>query len=317
MKGSGLRLGGSIAVTAGLALMLCCGTAAAAVTADPAVTILYVKGDAEANQIQVDCGTGIVLLNGAPAADGHANCADLKKLEVFGFGGDDTISLTGFPKHSPGEESGLFGEYGKGNEVEIAALGGDGNDSVAGDASAALYSGGEGDDSIRSVNSFIPALLGGPGNDTIASGSILSFMFGGGGNDHLISDGFVNFALGGDGADLVSGSPTPDLADGGEGPDTLVGNGGPDFLIGEAGKDSLFGGTGPDLLVGSGGRDDLRGGPGADIKFQSTVPKRKLNGALDALSPGDSGFTISRKWAHKLLRLASAAPAAPSSSLLP
>jgi Ca2+-binding RTX toxin-like protein len=316
MKGLALRFGGSIAVGT-IALLALAGIAQAAVTADPAVTILYVKGDAESNQLQVDCATGIVLLNGAPAADGHANCADLKKLEVFGFGGDDTISLTGFPKHSPGEESSLFGEYGEEDEVEIAVHGGDGNDSVAGDASAALYSGGEGDDSVRAVNSVAPALLGGPGNDTVGSGSLLSFMFGGDGNDHLISDGFINFALAGKGADLISGSPTPDLADGGEGPDTLVGNGGSDFLIGEAGKDSLFGGTGPDLLVGSGGRDDLRGGPGADTEFQSNVSKRKLNDALDALNPGDSGFTISRKRAHKLLRLASAAPAAPWSSLLP
>jgi Ca2+-binding RTX toxin-like protein len=314
MTGSALRLGGSIA-TAAIALLSLAGIAQGAVTADPAVTILYVKGDAEANQIQVDCSTGIVLLNGAPAADGHANCADLKKLEVFGFAGDDTISLTGFTKHSPGEEN-FFDENGD-EEIKIAAYGGDGNDSVAGDASITLYSGGQGDDSIHTVNSFAPALIGGPGNDSIDTGSLFSFMFGGDGNDHLTSSGFINFALGGDGADLISGGRTPDLEDGGNGPDTLVGNGGPDFLVGEAGRDSLFGGTGRDLLVGARGRDKLRGGPGRDREIQGTVSKRKLNQALDDLGSDEGNFTISKKRVHKLLRLANAAPGAPLSNLLP
>jgi Ca2+-binding RTX toxin-like protein len=296
-----LRLGGSIAVSAGLALMLCGGTAAAAVSADPAVTILYVKGDAEANQIQVDCSTGIVLVNGAPAADGHASCADLKKLEVFGFAGDDTISLTGFPKHPPHEEGDFFGEYGSEDEVEIAAYGGDGNDDVAGDAIQTL-NGGAGDDRVRAVNSTTTEYLGGPGDDTLEGGALIELMLGGKGNDHLKPAGIFSFAIGQDGADLVSGSPGPDLAIGGNGRDTLVGNGGPDLLVGGVGRDSLFGGASRDLLVGGRGRDTLRGGPGGDREFESSVPPKVTNRSLRTIGERTGEATVVERLANKLLR---------------
>lgn len=284
-----------------MTLLALAGFAQAAVTADPAVTILYVKGDAEANQIQVDCSTGIVLVNGAPAADGHASCADLKKLEVFGFAGDDTISLTGFPKHSRHDEGSFFGDYGGGDEVEIAAYGGDGNDDVAGDAIQTL-SGGAGDDTVRAVNSTATELSGGPGNDTLEGGALIELMLGGKGNDHLKPAGILSFDFGQDGADLVSGSPGPDLAIGGKGPDTLVGNGGPDLLVGGAGNDSLFGGGSRDLLVGGRGGDTLRGGPGDDREFESSVPPKVIDDSFRVIGKRSGAARLVKRLANKLLR---------------
>ena len=299
MSLAGLRIA---VATVGLSLGVLSGTAAAAVTADPAVTILYVKGDAEANQIQVDCGTGIVLVNGTPAADGHANCADLKKLEVFGFGGDDTISLTGFPKHHDADNpfAELFGD-----KPEFAVYGGDGNDNVAGDAGSALYSGGAGNDVVRDVTTFSPVLLGGPGSDIITSFSSLAVLLGGEGADHLNAVAPFSFALGGKGRDVFTGGSSFDLAAGGSGADKMAGNGGRDLLIGEGGPDSLFGGGDADLLIGSAGRDRLRGGPGRDRSFQANPSKRILKEAIKAVFQGGPSPVINkaRRSALRLLDL--------------
>ncbi len=271
--------------TAALALA---GTAApvhAAITTDPAVTVLYVKGDAEPNQIQVDCRSGIVTVNGSPAADGHASCVDLKKLEVFGFGGDDTISLTGFAQ--AGGKNGfsilgaLFGEA-----PEIAAFGGDGNDDVAGDAPFSQLSGGAGDDTVRGVSTIAPTMVGGPGNDTLTSSSFLAFMLGGKGADRIQGTAGFEIGLGGPGRDVFSGSNSFDIANGGRGRDKLAGNGGKDLLIGAAGPDAIFGGAGADVLIGNGGRDRLRGGPGDDRTFQANPSKRELKDALKAVFKG-------------------------------
>jgi Ca2+-binding RTX toxin-like protein len=293
MKRPGLRLGASI-VAAAIALLALAGAAQAAVTADPAVTILYVKGDAEANQIQVDCSTQVVLVNGAPAADGHASCSDLKKLEVFGFAGDDTISLTGFPKDPDAGSSDEF--YGE-DQPEIAALGGDGNDNVAGDATGVTLSGGAGNDIVRGVGAFGQAMIGGPGNDTIDSSAFFSVMFGGPGADRLQASGQFAFALGGPGADSFAGSSSLDFADGGPGPDKLAGNGGNDLLAGQGGGDSIFGGGGSDLLVGGGGRDRLRGGPGDDESFQANPSHDELKAAAKHLFGGGSDIVL--KAAHR------------------
>ena len=292
MKRSVLRLGGTIAVAA-LALLAPAGIAQAAVTADPAITILYVKGDAEANQIQVDCSTQVVLVNGAPAADGKASCADLKKLEVFGFAGDDTISLTGFPRDPNAGQSEDPFEALFGDKVEIAAYGGDGNDNVAGDAGGATLSGGDGNDTVRGVGAFDQSILAGPGSDTLESSSLFSFMVGGTGADRMHPDAPLSFSLGGPGPDVFAGSSSLDFADGGRGGDKLAGSGGNDLLVGERGADVIFGGSGSDLLVGSRGRDRLRGGPGDDESFQANPSRDELKAAVKhVLGGGDTSILV-------------------------
>lgn len=284
--------------------VLSTGSSTAAVTADPAVTVLYVKGDAAPDQIQVDCRSGIVLVNGAPAADGRASCADLEKLAVYGFGGDDVITLTGFMPPDSDDESDLLDEYE--DETELAVYGGDGNDDVATDASQSLAAGGAGDDRIRSVTAAVFA-LGGPGRDVMTGGRFFNFMLGGKGADRLLGGGGLNLSYGGRGPDVFEGSNSADLVAGGKGRDVLVGNGGGDAIGGQDGRDSLFGGPGGDLLVGGSGRDKLRGGPGRDEKHQANPPRGEAEG-LEGFDIGSEIVAIADRLAPKALHLDRLAP---------
>ncbi len=167
------------------------------------------------------------------------------------------------------------------NAISLAAVvatgGSDGNDTLAGDASANTLKGYGGND----------VLDGGAGNDT---------LYGGYGDDRLI---------GGDGNDVLDGGAGVDMADysgaiggltvdlsssygqntGSSGLDTLTGienlTGGAfdDKLIGDANANRLDGGAGVDILRGGGGGDTLLGGAGADM----------LNGGSgdDTLDGGD------------------------------
>jgi Ca2+-binding RTX toxin-like protein len=257
------------------------GTAQGAVSADPAITVLYVKGDAEANQIVVECTGKVIVVNGVPAEDGHVACRDLEKLHVYGFGGDDTIVLGGFPEfedEGPQIFSDEFDDYA--DERSILVSGGDGNDTVTVDASDAVVSGGDGNDLLRGGNAIVSASFGGPGDDHLVGGQALSLMFGGSGNDVMEGSLVFSSATGGPGADVYSGRGGSDFVFGGRGPDRLTGKGRSDLLAGGAGPDSLFGGGGGDLLIGGEGADRLRGGPGRDQQFQDHVSSKKVGGFL-------------------------------------
>ncbi len=294
MRARRLILGGITCFA--LALSLPAG-ASAAVTVDPAFTIIYVKGDAEPNQIHLDCRSGFMSINGVPAAEGRVSCSDLEKLHVFGFGGDDAIAMTGFG--DLGEEAGIFGEeyeeYGE-EAPSLRVSGGDGNDSLSADGTM-LVNGGAGDDTLNalsgpggeleSLSLLGPALVGGSGSDHLISRAFFSFMLGGSGNDRVQATGLFNFALGAGGADTISGGRGPDFLAGGDGPDKIVGKAQHDFLLGQAGPDEIFGGGAGDLLAGGTGRDRLRGGPGKDLEFERNVPVRRLLEAAEILESGD------------------------------
>jgi Ca2+-binding RTX toxin-like protein len=287
----------TVIASAAVATSVFAASAPAAVTADPAVTVLYVKGDSAPDQMQVDCSTGIVLVNGAPAAEGRASCADLEKLAIYGFGGDDAISLTGFFGPRPNDDSDFFGD-GDEDYVELTLSAGDGNDDVASHAPFAVLNGGAGDDR---VHGFAPAVFsdGGPGADTMGGASFFNVVYGGKGGDRLNGGGGFSFAFGGAGPDVFAGTRDLDLAGGGRGRDVLVGKGGPDFLLGQAGRDSLFGGAGGDLLIGNAGRDRLRGGPGKDQEVQGSPSARKID---ELFGPETEELTFARRLAPRLLR---------------
>ena len=159
-RGSGRIIGGLVAA---LALVAVPTGASAEISVDPAFTILYVKGDDGPNQIAVECRDGLVTVNDSPAADGQASCADLEKLRVFGFGGDDTITLSGFAASLGGQSSDAFGGYG--TQPEFSVSGGDGNDILRGDATEEIFNtlaGGRGRDRLR----------GGPGRDKEFQGGL-------------------------------------------------------------------------------------------------------------------------------------------------
>lgn len=163
--------------------------------------------------------------------------------------------------------------------------GGDGDDTLAGEAGNDTLNGGNGAD----------RLFGGTGADN---------MNGEAGNDRMIVDNAGDVANGGDGIDTVEinlpgaryriaadveivrnlnavtnsqtditlnalantygGSAARDVVISGEGQDSVYGRGGGDLLFGEGGNDFLFGEDGADQLSGGLGDDRLYGGADGD-----------------------------------------------------
>lgn len=300
-RGTGRLVGGLVAA---LALLAAPTGASAEITVDPAFTILYVKGDEGPNQIAVECRGGLVTVNESPAANGQASCTDLEKLHVFGFGGDDTITLTGFAPDLSGTSGHAFDQYG--SQPSFSVSGGEGNDILRGDATDEIFSGGAGDDVLTAPGALSALMFGGPGNDRLFGKSLLvDLMAGGPGDDRIGGSTGFSVGLGGDGADTIVGGRLPDVAVGGRGQDKLVGKAGRDALLGQAGRDAIFGGAGDDTLVGGRGRDRLRGGPGRDKEFQGGLPHRgrkHLPGFAGILGGSDQIALVGSRLLKRLTR---------------
>ncbi len=152
-------------------------------------------------------------------------------------------------------------------------LGGEGADTLAGEAEDDLVLGDGGADS----------LAGGDGADTLDAGSGADRLDGGVGSDRAVIDRSAasaalrvfllgpGFASTIDGAEargieaftLLAGAGADSLA-GAAGDDLLAGGGAGDALSGGAGADTLQGGEGADTLLGAAGGDLLEGGAGPD-----------------------------------------------------
>ncbi|MCP9481908.1 M10 family metallopeptidase C-terminal domain-containing protein [Shimia sp. CNT1-13L.2] len=117
--------------------------------------------------------------------------------------------------------------------------------------------------------------IGGSGNDSLAGKwGQANTLIGGAGHDTLIGKNGADNLQGGDGQDSMIGSSGADTLVGGIGADTLDGGSDDDSLIGDAGADSIRGGTGNDYidggtfsdqLIGQGGDDTILGGDGNDL----------------------------------------------------
>lgn len=125
------------------------------------------------------------------------------------------------------------------------AIGGTGDDTIAGNQVANRLAGGAGNDTLSGLDGD-DVLLGEDGGDV---------LYGGAGGDRLV---------GGDGDDQLSGGFGRDVLIGGTGDDSLVGDDGSDRLIGGDGDDTLYGGLHDDTLLGGIGNDDVSGGAGND-----------------------------------------------------
>ena len=165
---------------------------------------------------------------------------------------DAHIDLRVFVGTDPPKQSYMEGSKGyriaEGVVIEDAR-GGDGNDTITGNAADNELRGRGGNDTID----------GGSGNDTIYGGSGNDTIYGGGGNDTIYTewsdpdggdrpeDGIENTAYGGDGDDEIIGgvfeNTAADHLEGGDGNDVLKGRGGTDTLIGDAGYDQMYAGN--------------------------------------------------------------------------
>ena len=168
----------------------------AAVTATFSAGTLTVFGDSLNNTITVSRNAaGKILVNGGAVsvAGGTPTVANTTLIQVFGQGGNDTITLSEVNGALPAAN--LFG--GAGNDV---LTGGSGGDQLFGQA---------GNDTLLGKGGF-DLLFGGTENDTLTGGDADDQAFGQGGNDRMIWN---------------PGDDT-DLNEGGDGTDTVEVNGG-------------------------------------------------------------------------------------------
>ena len=157
----------------------------------PGAGLLSVFGDSLDNTITVSRdAAGRILVNGGavPVLGGTPTVANTTLIQVFGQGGNDTITLDEANGALPAAQ--LFG--GAGNDM---LTGGSGNDLLFGQAGNDTLLGKGGND----------LLFGGAGNDTLTGGDGDDQVFGEAGNDRMIwnpGDG-TDLNEGGDGIDTV------------------------------------------------------------------------------------------------------------------
>jgi Ca2+-binding RTX toxin-like protein len=254
---------------------------------------------------------GNILVNGGAVsvAGGQPTVANTGTIQVFGQGGNDTISLDEANGALPAAN--LFG--GDGNDT---LTGGSGNDLLFGQAGNDILLGKGGNDQ----------LFGGDGNDTLTGGAGDDQMFGQAGNDRMIwnpGDG-TDLMEGGDGIDTaeVNGgngaenftitpngtrvrfdrlSPAPFSLDIGTTENFVLNmNGGDDVFTASNGLANLIqltidGGDGNDTITGGDGNDTLLGGTGNDVITGGRGSDTALLGSGDDTfiwNPGDGSDTV-------------------------
>ncbi|HEY0857978.1 MAG TPA: hypothetical protein VGE16_13020 [Albitalea sp.] len=259
----------------------------------PGSGLLTVTGDALNNNIEVsrDAAGGLRVNGGAvPIFGGTANVANTSLIQVFGQGGNDTITLN--------ETNGAL--------PRANLFGGAGNDTITGGSGSDMLFGQSGNDALngRGGNDF---LFGGSENDTLIGGDGNDQLFGEGGDDTFIWNPGDDTDLmeGGTGIDTVQvngggGSevftltangtrvrfdrldPAPFSLDIGTMEKIVVNmNGGDDrfsatgnlaaligvTVDGGAGNDTILGSNGADVLIGGDGNDFIDGQQGNDVVF--------------------------------------------------
>lgn len=208
---------------------------------------------------------------------------------IWDAGGEDEISNAGSTKATTinlnaapliGANAGGYVSWNKGipggytiaNGVVIEnAVGGDGNDTLIGNAADNVLDGGDGVDS----------LFGGRGNDTyyVTAGDTVTEGKTDDGIDTIISDRSWTLAT------KTSTTIENLTLDATAGTSNATGNSLANTLTGNASSNTLSGGAGNDTLIGNAGVDILVGGKGADIfMFLSALDTGTGSGQRDIIS---------------------------------
>jgi hypothetical protein len=156
-----------------LGFLLSAAAASAAVTSELYFGTLSASSDG-ADAIAVTCASGAVKVNGADPETGPGLCADVDTVAVSGGPGANTLDLVALSQEA-------FPQL-----ASVAALGNEGEDTIAGSPLSDEVDGGEENDLIR----------GNAGNDLLDGGEGSDRVFGGAGED-MISSAFGSDALDG------------------------------------------------------------------------------------------------------------------------
>ena len=278
----------------------------------PTAGLLSVFGDSLDDTIVMSRdAAGQILVNGGNVSitGGTPTVANTALIQVFGQGGNDTITLD--------ESNGAL--------PAAQLFGGAGNDVLTGGSGADLLFGGAGNDTLLGKGGN-DLLFGGAGNDVLTGGDGDDQVFGEGGNDRMIWNP-------GDDSDLFEGGDGVDTAEinGGNGSETftitangtrvrfdrldpapffldigttenlvLNANGGDDTITagnGLAGliKLTIDGGSGNDTITGGDGNDTLIGGDGNDLIIGGRGNDTAQLGAGDdtfVWNPGDGSDVV-------------------------
>ena len=278
----------------------------------PTAGLLSVFGDSLDDTIVMSRdAAGQILVNGGNVSitGGTPTVANTALIQVFGQGGNDTITLD--------ESNGAL--------PAAQLFGGAGNDVLTGGSGADLLFGGAGNDTLLGKGGN-DLLFGGAGNDVLTGGDGDDQVFGEGGNDRMIWNP-------GDDSDLFEGGDAVDTAEinGGNGSETftitangtrvrfdrldpapffldigttenlvLNANGGDDTITagnGLAGliKLTIDGGSGNDTITGGDGNDTLIGGDGNDLIIGGRGNDTAQLGAGDdtfVWNPGDGSDVV-------------------------
>jgi Ca2+-binding RTX toxin-like protein len=274
--------------------------------------ILSVFGDSLDNNVAVSRNAaGNILVNGGavPVLGGSPTVANTSLIQVFGQGGNDTITLN--------EASGAL--------PRANLFGGAGNDTMTGGSGNDMLFGQSGNDTLLGKGGA-DFLFGGADNDVLTGGDGDDQMFGESGNDRMVWNPGDDSDLheggagidtsevnGGGGAEVFTATangtrvrfdrldPAPFSLDIGTTENLVVNmNGGDDSFSatgnlaalisitvdGGAGNDTILGGNGADLLLGGDGIDFIDGQQGNDVAF--------LGAGNDVFQwdPGDGSDTV-------------------------
>jgi Ca2+-binding RTX toxin-like protein len=290
---------------------------------------LSVFGDSLDNQIIISRNAaGQILVNGGAVTvvGGTPTVANTNLIQVFGQGGNDTITL----------------DQANGALPRAFLFGGSGDDTLTGGHGADQLFGQAGNDTLLGKVG-VDLLFGGSENDTLTGGDGDDQVFGEAGNDRMIwnpgddtdlneggADSDTVEVNGGGGAEVFTVTanglrlrfdrlnPAPFAIDIGTSEKIVLNaNGGDDSFSatgnlaaliqitvdGGAGNDTLLGSNGADLLLGGEGNDVIDGQQGNDMAF--------LGAGDDAFlwDPGDGNDTVEGQAGSDLLRFAGSAAA--------
>jgi len=116
-------------------------------------------------------------------------------------------------------------------------------------------------DAVKGVNGIAGSVFG----DALHGSDTANKFWGHDGDDSLYGNGGNDSLWGGLGDDLAFGGTGNDLMSGEDGADSLYGGDGNDTIYGGDGDDKLFGGSGNDTIHGGNGHDSIRGGRDNDV----------------------------------------------------